>query len=161
MGGIWGLVLDCGEDKDDSNAEYGGTVCCHGFRQRQTEFIKRVIENGKSEYAAEGVKHRIIVCHNPFTYLQEPPFDIEREVYTDWSKLIKDNIRPDLMICGHVHKLFVSKSGSEWESIEQPCTVISGSDKKQGYHAGCGLIFSREIEAAFYDSEGNITELEL
>ena len=161
VGGIWGLVLDCGEDKDDSNAEYGGTVCCHGFRQRQTEFIKSVIENGKSEYAAEGVKHRIIVCHNPFTYLQEPPFDIEREVYTDWSKLIKDNIRPDLMLCGHVHKLFVSKSGSPWESIPQPCTVISGSDKKQDYHAGCGLIFSREIEAAFYDSEGNITEVKL
>ena len=120
-----------------------------------------MIENSKSEYAESNVKHKIIVCHNPFTYLQEPPFDIEREIYTEWSKLIGEQIKPDLMICGHVHKLFVSKSGSQWESIPQPCTVISGSDKKHDYHAGCGLIFPKEIKAAFYDSEGNITELEL
>ena len=159
VGSIWGLVLDCGEDKDDSNAEYGGTVCCHQFRLRQTEYIKEVIKNRKAEYKAVGVKHRIIVCHNPFTYLQEPPFDVEREVYSEWAGLIKENIKPHLMLCGHVHKLFVSKSGSEWESIPQPCTVISGSDKKNDYHAGCGLVFSKRITAAFYDSDGNIQEI--
>ncbi|MBR4761495.1 MAG: metallophosphoesterase, partial [Clostridia bacterium] len=123
VGGIWGIVLDCGEDKDDSNAEYGGTVCCHAFRERQTEFIKEVIENRKKEYEAKDVTHRIIVCHNPFTYLQTPPFDIEGEIYGEWAKLLKDNVKPELMICGHVHELFVSKSGSRWESIPQPCTV--------------------------------------
>ena len=40
VGSIWGIVLDCGEDKDDSHAEYGFTVSCHDFRKRQIEFIK-------------------------------------------------------------------------------------------------------------------------
>lgn len=161
VGSIWGLVLDCGEDKDDSNAEYGGTVCCHEFRIRQTGYIKSVIENSETEYAAKGVKHRIVVCHNPFTYLQKPPFDIEREVYSEWSALIKENIKPDFMLCGHVHKLFVSKPGSEWDSIGQPCTVISGSDKKANYHAGCGIVFGDSIKAAFYDSEGKVEEIDI
>lgn len=160
VGSIWGMVLDCGEDKDDSNAEYGGTVCCHEFRRRQTEYIKEIIKNAGQEYEEEGVKHKIIVCHNPFTYLQEPPFDIEREIYTEWAGLISENIKPELMLCGHVHKLFVSKSGSEWESIPQPCTVISGSDKKPDYHAGCGLVFSENIQAAFYDNKGKISSID-
>ena len=31
-GSVWGMVLDCGEDKPDSNEEYGNTICCHHFR---------------------------------------------------------------------------------------------------------------------------------
>ena len=120
-----------------------------------------MISDCKTEYGAKGVKHKIIVCHNPFTYLQEPPFDIEREVYGEWSELIKRYIKPELMICGHVHKLFVSKPGSEWESIPQPCTVISGSDKKKDYHAGCGLVFSDNIKAAFYDSKGKTEAIDI
>lgn len=161
LGSIWGLVLDCGEDKDDSNAEYGFTVSCHKFRMRQTEFIKEVISNKKAEYKAKGVKHRIIVCHNPFTYIQEPPFDIEKEIYGEWAKLIKDNIKPELMICGHVHKLFVSKPGDKWDSLGQPCTVISGSDIREDYHAGCGIVFSNPPKAKFLESNGNVTEIQL
>ena len=49
LGNIWGLVLDCGEDKDDSHAEYGNTVCCHAFRKQETRFIKKIIENAEKE----------------------------------------------------------------------------------------------------------------
>ena len=161
VGSIWGLVLDCGEDKDDSNAEYGYTVSCHKFRDRQTEYIKEIIRNKKTEYKAKGVEHRIIVCHNPFTYIQEPPFDIERETYSEWAKLIKDNIKPELMLCGHIHKLFVSKIGSEYDDLGQPCTVISGSDIKENYHAGCGVVFSNPPQASFYESNGNIENLKI
>ncbi|MBR4909848.1 MAG: metallophosphoesterase [Clostridia bacterium] len=161
VGSIWGLVLDCGEDKDDGNAEYGGTVSCHCFRQRQTDFIKKIIKNRQDEYRAKGVEHIIIVCHNPFTYIQEAPFDIEKEIYGEWAKLIKDNIKPELMLCGHIHELFVSKPGSERDHLGQPCTVISGSDKKENYHAGCGIVFSSPPVAKFYDSDGIIMPVEL
>ncbi len=162
VGSIWGLVLDCGEDKDDSHAEYGFTVSCHKFRARQTEFIKEVIKNKKDEYKAKGVKHKIIVCHNPFTYIQKPPFDIEKDIYSEWAKLIRDNIKPDVMLAGHIHKLFVSKVGDKkWDSLGQPCTVISGSDVKENYHAGCGVVFSKSIEAKFYDSNGEIQDIKL
>ena len=34
LGSIWGVVIDCGEDKTDSNEEYGNTGCCSAFRKR-------------------------------------------------------------------------------------------------------------------------------
>ena len=48
LGNIWGLVLDCGEDKVDSHPEYGNTVCCHAFRKQETRFIRKIIENAFS-----------------------------------------------------------------------------------------------------------------
>ena len=36
LGKVWGVVLDTGEDKDDSNIEYSGAVCCHPFRVKET-----------------------------------------------------------------------------------------------------------------------------
>ena len=66
------------------------------------------------------------------------------------------------MLAGHIHKLFVSKVGDEkWGSLGQPCTVISGSDIKENYHAGCGVVFSKSIEAKFYDSNGEIQDIKL
>lgn len=45
LGSIWGILLDCGEDKIDAHPEYGNTVCCHAFREEETEYLKQVIEN--------------------------------------------------------------------------------------------------------------------
>ncbi len=163
LGSIWGIVLDCGEDKDDSHAEYGLTVSCHPFREKQTEFIKEVIKNAHNEYSAQGITHKLIICHNPFTFQARPPFNIEKEIYSDWAKLLKENVKPDLMICGHLHRLQVFKAGSENDHLGQPCTVIVGSDNKPEFHAGCGLVFNKDgsTNAAFYDSLGNKTDVEL
>ena len=40
LGNIWGILLDCGEDKDDDHPEYGYSVACHTFRERQSDFLK-------------------------------------------------------------------------------------------------------------------------
>lgn len=49
LGSIWGIVLDCGEDKDDSHPEYGHSVRCHPFRMRETEFIKKTTANAETD----------------------------------------------------------------------------------------------------------------
>ena len=49
IGSVWGMFLDCGEDKLDSHEEYGGTVCFHRFRERETAFIKDVIARSGEE----------------------------------------------------------------------------------------------------------------
>lgn len=59
IGSLWGVALDCGEDKMDSDVEYGGLVDCHDMREKETKFLKRVIEHADQEYLAEGVTHRI------------------------------------------------------------------------------------------------------
>ena len=127
-GCIWGMLVDTGEDKDDNNPAYGGTICCHDFRLEQENMIKNTIENAFDEYDQEGVKYKLIISHVPFTFKRENPFDIERQLYSDWSELIKKNINPDIMLCGHTHKACISECGSEYDDLGQPCTIIVGSD---------------------------------
>ncbi len=161
LGNLWGMVLDCGEDKQDDHEEYGNTVCCHAFRQRQTQFIKDVIKNADSEYLQEGIKNRLIIVHNPFTEQLKPPFDIEADIYMEWGKLIRENIKPDAMLCGHYHEQYVSYPGDEHDSLGHPSPVIVGSeiDFEKKYFCGCGLEFTdRSINVEFTSSDGEILQ---
>ena len=123
VGHVWGIVLDCGEDKSDDHVEYGHTVCCADFRRRETEYIKDVIKNCESEYMAEGVENRIVVCHVPFTEKFAAPFDIEEDTYTEWARLLRAHVHPQLMLCGHTHNAYITKVGDERDDKGQPCTV--------------------------------------
>ena len=126
LGELWGMVLDCGEDKDDGDAEYGNTICCHAFRLRETDFLNGVIENAEREYLAEGVKKRMVICHIPFTFVHKPPFDIEKELYAQWVRLIGENIKPDFYLCGHFHRTEVWYPKGDYDSYGQSCPVIIG-----------------------------------
>ena len=126
-GCVWGLLLDCGEDKPDTNDEYGSTICFHQFRMEETEFIREIIANAEREYAAKGVKHRLVISHIGFTHIDRPPFDIEQELYGEWTRLMREHVKPDLLLYGHYHKTFISPVGSEFDSQGQPCTAVVGS----------------------------------
>ncbi len=165
LGDLWGIVLDCGEDKDDESCEYGNTVCCHSFRLKETEFIKNVIRNAESEYMADGVQHKIIIVHNPFTEQLNPPFNIEEDIYREWAKLLAENIRPDLLLAGHVHRLGIYEVGCEKDYLGQPCEMVTGSmpkidrEAEKYYFAGCGINFSSSgREVVFTDSNGEALE---
>lgn len=127
LGKLWGIVIDTGEDKPDTNAEYGGTICCHAFREEETAYIEGIVENADKEYNAEGVEYRFVISHTPFAYTDNPPFDIEQDTYKYWLKLLKEEIKPQVMICGHMHKLSVSHIGGEYDSKGQSCPVVIAS----------------------------------
>ena len=152
------MVLDCGEDKCDAHEEYGFTVCCEDFRRRETEFIKAVIANAKDEYEADGVKNRVIVCHVPFTEPCEPPFNIERELYAEWAKLLKENIRPQFMLSGHLHKFYVKESASVNADINQPCPLVVASEtqKDSTFWGGALTLYSGKVTVEFTSSEGDV-----
>ena len=165
-GCVWGLVLDCGEDKPDTNEAYGNTICFHQFREEETEFIKDVIENADREYNAEGVMHRIVISHIGFTHIDKPPFDIEQELYAEWSRLMREYIKPDLLLYGHYHKVFISPVGSDFDDQGQPCTAIVGS-QPINFHAkegrgfiGCGITIypDKTKRAVFNDDKKTIFE---
>ncbi len=67
LGSLWGLVLDAAEDKDDSCPEYGFTNCCHEFRLQETRWLQSVIDNARNEYAAPGVKYRLVISTARFS----------------------------------------------------------------------------------------------
>ncbi len=155
LGDIWGLVLDCGEDKEDSFDEYGNTACFKAFRERETRFIESITSD-KDGYMKEDIKHRIIVSHIPFTRHFKPPFDIEEERYAYWAKLLGEEISPDIMLCGHKHKYSFDEVGGENDALGQPCTVVLASemDRKTRYFGGSGIIFDDDgIEVIFNDKE--------
>lgn len=157
LGSIWGIVLDCAEDKEDGHPEYGHTVCCHAFRKKQTKFIRDVICNAENEYMQDGVKTRLVIVHNPFTQKYQEPFNIEEALYKEWAELLKTDIQPDAMLCGHIHQLYVSVPGDAHDGLGHPCPVIVGSkvDWASRYFAGCGLEFQdNRIEGVFTNSNG-------
>ena len=163
VGCVWGLLLDCGEDKDDSSVEYGGTVCFHHFRLCETEFIKNVIANAQNEYAAEGVTHKLVISHIGFTYKDKSPFDIEEELYREWARLMRDHIQPDLLLYGHHHRVEISKAGGDFDTYGQPCTAIVGSkpifDRENGNgFVGCALTLMEngKKRVVFNDNKGEI-----
>ena len=136
-GCVWGMALSTGEDKPDDHEEYGGTVCCHDYRLDETRFIREVISRADTEYNAPGVKYRLIISHVPFATTDSQPFDIETELFGQWCDMLKENIRPDLMLCGHVHRNMIIMPGDSLDHKGQPCPVIWSSelDKKEGRYS--------------------------
>ena len=166
LGSLWGMVLDCGEDKVDSSEEYGHTVCFHSFRRKETEWIRRVIANAKDEYLAMGVKRRLLISHIPFSYILPPPFDIEQELYAEWCRLLREYIRPDLALHGHLHKTLVWLPGGENDHLGQPCPAIIGSKPTRRskesldavpYFIGAAITLSgRDTHVTFNGSDGTV-----
>lgn len=157
LGSIWGIVLDCGEDKDDSCSEYGHTIACHAYRHQQTAFLEDLLE--KKDYLAPDITTRVVICHTPFTQKDAPPFDIEQVLYRKWAILLA-RIQPHLMICGHTHVVQLRQAGCKEDTYGQPCpmAVASGYDDKS-LVTGCGFSFEADkIEMTFTDSLGTVTD---
>ena len=158
LGGIWGLLLDCGEDKPDGDAAYGYTVACHPFRLRQTDFLRRLIAHKEREYAAEGVHTRLVISHVPFTQEFPPPHNIEEDTYSEWARLLREDIHPDLMLCGHTHKPELRPIGHERDTFGQPCPmVVSGSiDREDGGFVGFGCtVTDKAFTVTYTDHDGH------
>lgn len=158
LGNIWGVSLDCGEDKADSHEEYGHTVCCHQMRLEETEFLKELIRKG--DYLEDSIQHRVILSHKPFSLKYPDPFHIEEAIYRQWCKLLKENIAPEIMICGHLHRLDILEVGSEADYLGQPCRIVVGtkpSHDAEGkrHYTGTGFFFSDSgVSFVFIDENG-------
>ncbi len=129
VGDLWGLVADCGEDKLDTDEEYGNTVCCHNFRLRETRFIEKVI----SEKAYEnGFKYKIMVCHVPVTFntADSDKFDIENDIYDKWSANISGSVKPNLYLYGHTHEVAAVLPGEHNRARTQNSPAIMGGKPK-------------------------------
>jgi len=165
VGDIFGIVLDCGEDKDDSHPEYGHTVCCHEFRLEETEYLKRILNEKASEYNSDEIKHKVIVNHVPFTAKREEPFDIEKDIYRYWSEILKEKFEPEVMLCGHTHEVEVYYPDDKTDDLGHPCPVVTSSkvvfDENiyAKYYAGTGFIFEEgKVTVIFNDSEKVLEE---
>ena len=97
----------------------------------------------------------------PFTQKYPYPFNIEEDTYAYWTKVLREEIKPDVLLCGHIHSLYITAPGGEKDAYGQtwPTVVASKPDKKVNYFAGGALIFDSEnITAVFCDGEKTLLE---
>lgn len=161
VGSLWGMVLDAGEDKPESHEAYTFTNVSHVMRREETAFVKGVIANADDEYAAAGVSHRMIVAHSPFTFRFKEPFNIEEDVYGEWTALLAAHVKPDLLLSGHTHKCEVREAGGELD-VSGAIPVVVGSkllreEKQLVRFFGAALVLDDEsVTVKFTDSSGEV-----
>lgn len=155
FGSLWGVVLDCGEDKRDDHIECGNVFCCRDFRERETQWLQDLVERSQTEYAAEGVTTRVAIVHYPFPHKMWADYELEEDIYTEWCRLLRI-IQPQVMICGHMHRNDVWPVGGEWDTFGQPCPMVLSGVPRDAYFSGCGYYFDEDkIVATHTDSEGS------
>ena len=176
LGSVWGIVLDCGEDKNDDHPEYGGLVDCHTMRREETRFIESVIANAESEYLAPGVETRLVVTHLPFcaecVHGGNEVFNIEVPLFTEWTRMLNE-MKPHAMISGHMHftKVVLPNTADMRMDGEFPVIICSepymGNRKmcERAPHEGAtyiGMAMTVESESITFTATSNIgTEEEL
>jgi acid phosphatase type 7 len=90
------LVLDSGEDKADSNKEYSGLVYFDAYRAKETEWLKKAVEDRSFQASL----YRIVLVHMPLYGASGYGIKQIRDL---WSPILnKANI--DLTLSAHTHR---------------------------------------------------------
>ncbi|HZK20973.1 MAG TPA: metallophosphoesterase [Oscillospiraceae bacterium] len=100
LGSLYLMVLDFAEDKADSHKEYYGLARFEEYRNKQTKFIKNVIENKDTEYEASGVKYKLLISHIRVNNKN----NWHEKFHKEWTNYANE-IKPDLHLSGHSHRL--------------------------------------------------------
>ena len=89
------IVLDCGEDKPDSDLEYSGIVAFDNYRSQQAEWLKEAVK--EKEFL--DAPYRVVIVHMP-------PFGGwhgEKEIEEKFVPVL-EQAGIDVMLCGHLHR---------------------------------------------------------
>lgn len=102
LGDTYIILLDTGEDKEDSHHDYSGITAFDDYRTEQAEWLKKILKTKEFREA----KRRIVLAHIPpmprgeSTRASRHASDILYQTYL--PILNEGNI--NLMICGHTHR---------------------------------------------------------
>lgn len=110
------IVLDCGEDKPDSDIEYSGIVDMDQYRTDQAEWLKEELQKDRYKNA----KYKVIICHMP-------PFGGwhgEEDIAKKFVPLLNDS-GAQIMLSGHLHRHMIVK---ENENHHFPVIVNSNNN---------------------------------
>ena len=159
LGPIWALVLDTGEDKADESRVYGSTIDCVRHREEILDFMKKIIAKG--EFNAPGIRYKLVICHIPFPrYIGDDdkisPKRKHYAVFTEWCRVLRTGLKPDLTLCGHVHKTMLLDGRNIY-----PCPVIVGSKPGKGWDSplftGASIVLKdRNAVLKFMDQDGKV-----
>lgn len=95
QGPVCFVVLDCGEDKPDTDIEYSGITVYDQYRTQEAKWLKEALQSKEYQEAA----FKVVICHMP-------PFGGwhgEQEILDKFIPLLND-AKADIMLCGHLHR---------------------------------------------------------
>ncbi|GAA4171043.1 FN3 domain-containing metallophosphoesterase family protein [Sphingobacterium ginsenosidimutans] len=110
------IVLDCGEDKPDSDMEYSGIVEMDNYRTEQAKWLEEAVE--KPDY--KDAKYKIIICHMP-------PFGGwhgEQEILDKFVPILNRS-GAQIMLCGHLHRHIIKQVS---DKVNFPVIVNSNNN---------------------------------
>ncbi|WP_293947297.1 MULTISPECIES: FN3 domain-containing metallophosphoesterase family protein [unclassified Sphingobacterium] len=110
------IVLDCGEDKPDTDIEYSGIVEMDKYRTEQAAWLAQAVEDPSFKDA----KYKIIICHMP-------PFGGwhgEQEILKKFVPIL-NKAGAQIMLSGHLHKHIIQHATN---SIHFPIIVNSNNN---------------------------------
>lgn len=131
MGGYTFVVLDSGEDKDDSHIEYGGMTDYNTYRAEMIEWLKDV----------EAENEKVIALSHSWKIS-----DVEKELSEEgWKELQRLGAR--LMMSGHEHKLRLVGADNEAEKalVGDTTAFIDGGHLNPRYVASVMTINEDDI----------------
>jgi len=117
-GPVFFVVLDGGEDKPDSDIEYGGTSFCDAYRGEQAEWLAGVVESAEFRNAP----FRVVVVHVP--PVQDTWHGPLHAKQLFLPVLNKADV--DLMLCGHLHCYRYNEAGVD--GAEFPVLINSNME---------------------------------
>ena len=120
-GVLSGVILDCGEDKVDSHKDYNGTNRFSEYRNKETDFLRKVrLDKNKIIFAVSHI--------NPAQTTEKgiSAFVIEQEKYAKWMKYL-ENLGVEFMVCGHIHDNYLLKANDKKSLINHAFPILVGS----------------------------------
>ena len=139
VGSLYGIALDCGEDKVDTNVEYNGVNAFEAFRQRESAYLRSLDKKDGLTFA---ISH---ICPSQAASKKDSVFDIEHDTYTAWNKEL-ERLGVKFMLCGHIHKCYILQKNDEQSILPNAYAVIVGSalDHQTKEFIGAALTLSAD-----------------
>ena len=154
---IWGIVLDIGEDHEDSHWEFSDLARFDEYRAKQLEFLDEIIANADSEYNAKGVDYRIGICHIPVTFAEED--DLLKEQKFAWVERL-NQMNLTIMYSGHRHELMFADANLEAGSSLITTPDYNGTGEASTYiMAGANfptILVSKRGQYQLYSEKENV-----
>lgn len=141
QGPVCFVVLDCGEDKPDSDVEYYGITAYDEYRTRQARWLEKAL---KSELYREA-PFKVIVCHMPPFGGWHGELDIARKFFP-----LLNEAKPDVYLSAHLHRYVRLEAGEN--GVDFPLIVNSNKTllKAQASRS--------QLDIRIYDLEGKETD---
>lgn len=146
FGPVFAAVLDTGEDKDDSDAEYSGLADFKKYKEEETKWLESVCSSG----AYKNAQYRIAFMHIPLnSYKDSTSYlnDYEKK----WEELLT-KMGVLTVFSGHTHEPGVKTDNSI-------TTFIGGGDysRKADYVAVRVEVTGKYMKRTYIDYNGNYT----